>query len=499
MPLPASPISIPTRWISVAAFALWLLFVAAQMAWLPLTQYAWAYNLWAYFPDWAAWLAWGVALSLCLAFVREGIVRGAHETAGRFGALPARLQDVIIFIAVVSLLWVMRERMLIADSWLLYNAAVRESWLFVFPDVGSTFFMRSIARAEFVPLPGAQRLQLAYCLCGGLATMLAIRVARRLSIGTEGGAAIIVLLLLTSGVARLFAGHVESYSVALCGVLFYFWMALAFIDGDVDWWAPCVALGVAGWLHLSALFLVPSIVLLPWIASPGLGWRPWIAVLLRGAPIAIAPMIAFWLVAYAFGYSEDLERGFHVMLEIAAGEETKEGLNKQWWVRIGDEPAEVGLDYVFLSRAHLKYLANAAHVLMPFSALIIGLVVARFRPGFDTPACRLLIAACIPTMAYAFMLRPFWGPYDWDLFAITAFSVSLLAGHLLLTSFEARTRAHVATWLLGFQILFVGLPFLVLGVVQPRDGGPFIGKKYLHSIMTPQPDGRPIGKLVPWL
>lgn len=493
-----SPISIPSRWISVAALALWLALVTAQMGWLPFTEFAWAYNFWRYFPDWIGWLAQAAALALCVSRVRDALSKGAGALALRFGELPGPARDATIFVSVVALLWVMRERMLIADSFLLYNS-VREGWLFVFPDVGATFFMRTMVHADVIPLLPTQRLQLAYCVCGGIAALLAIRVARRLGPGGAREVAIVVLLVSTAGFARIFAGHVETYSVVLCAVLFYFWMALAYIEGDVSWWLPCLALGIAGWLHLSALYLVPSLALLPRIASPQLPAREWLATLVRGAPIAMSPMIAFWLVAFALGYTEDIERGLHVIMEVVAGEKTAEGLDKQWWVRIGGEPGDVGLDYVFLGWGQLKYLANSAHVLMPFAGLIIASVAIRCRTAFGTPAARLLLAASLPTIVYAFMLRPFWGPFDWDLFAITACCISLLAGHLLITSFESTTRAHVATCLLGFQILFVGLPFLVLGIFQPRDAGPFFGKKYLRTIGELRQGGEPKGALVPWL
>jgi hypothetical protein len=498
MNVASSPISISKPWISRAAFALWLLLCIGQTDWLPLMRFAWAYNLWGYFPRWAGLLLQLGALALCFSDVRGALVSGAGALAARFTRLPPLVRDGFVFVAVTSLMWSMRERILMADSWLLYNSA-REGWLFVFPDVGATFLMRSIVHANFLPMAAQPRLQAAYCLCGGLAALLAIRVARQLSDRRAGGVAIIVLLLSTGGLARIFAGHVETYSFVLCAVLFYFWMALAYLKGEVSWIWPCLALGIAGWLHLSALFLVPSIALLPRIAAPDLPLRRWIATLARGAPIAMLPMIGFWLLAFALGYTEDVERGFGVIMEVIAGKETEGGLNKQWWVRIGDERAEVGLDYVFLSHAHLKYLANAAHLLMPFALWIIAATLLKRRGAFGAPTARFLAIAAAPTIAYAFMLRPFWGPFDWDLFSLTACSTSLLAGYLLVTQLDTDTRAHVATCLIGFQILFVGLPFLVLSVVQPLDGGPFIGKKYVRTIMDLQPGRPPTGALVPWL
>jgi hypothetical protein len=277
------------------------------------------------------------------------------------------------------------------------------------------------------------------------------------------------------------------------------WSSLAYLKGQVGWWAPCLALGVSGWFHLSSLFLVPSIAVLPWLARPDLSLRTWLGQVSRGALVAALPMGAFAAGIAMFGQTSDLERGYQVAMEIVAGRETAEGVNKQWWVRIGDRPAEMGIDYVFLSLSHLKYLANASHLLMPFAPWILLLGVLFARPAFRTPTARFLTAAAAPTVLYAFMLRPFWGPYDWDLFAITAVCVGLLAAHLLATALETRTLAHVVTCLAGFQAFFVGLPFLAMNVVPLRDAGPFIGKHYARSIMQIEPGKPPRGPLARWL
>ena len=42
-------------------------------------------------------------------------------------------------------------------------------------------------------------------------------------------------------------------------------------------------------------------------------------------------------------------------------------------------------------------------------------------------ASRFLLAANVPLLVYALTLRPIWGPFDWDLFAITAFFLAALA------------------------------------------------------------------------
>jgi hypothetical protein len=477
------------------AVVVWLVLCEAQLGWLPFSTHAWGFNFWAYLPPWLAIGFASAALALCHPRARQLLIDGARRVSRASAGWPGSTRDVVVFIATVALLWALRERILLADSALLFHAALR-GWQFVFPDVGATFLMHSVVHANFLPMSAPDRLQLVYCLLGGVMVLVTLRAGRFV-----GGGSMLALLLLTSGVARIFAGHVETYSVLLCAVMVYVWSSLAYLAGRVRWWVPCLALGVSGWLHLSSLCLVPSIAVLPWLARPDLSLRGWLGQVSRGALVAAVPMIAFAAGVAVFGQTDDLERGYHVALEIVAGRETAEGLNKQWWVRIGDRPAEMGIDYVFMSIAHLKYLANASHVLMPFAPWVVLLGAFLARPTFRSPTARFLAVAAAPTLLYAFMLRPFWGPFDWDLFAITALCVGLLAAHLLATGLGSETRAHVATCLIGFQVLFVGLPFLAINVAPVRDAGPFVAAYhgYGRSIMEIEPGEPPRGPLAPWL
>lgn len=482
--------------VSRVAFASWLLLVAAQLGWLPFTRYAWGFNFWQYLPGWAALLLAAAALALCQRRTRDSLLEGVRRIGSAIQGWPRWRLDLLLFASATGVLWALRERELFADSSLLFWAA-HEGWQFVFPDIGATFFMRTLVHlASSLSLPIRGTVQLAYCACGGASAIFALRMARYLG-DAPGRAAVVALLVLSGGLLRVFAGHVEAYAVHLVSIFLYLWMALAYIERRVGWFAPCLTLGLAVWLHLASLFLVPSLVLLPRLAHPGLEPRAWFAQLVRGAPMVLLPLLIFLGAVFALGRHEDFWRGYEIALEIL-GRRAPEALNKQWWVRIGGEPAGVGVDYVFMSLSHLKYLANAAFVLAPFALPILAFVGWRKPGGFRaTPAARFLVSACLPTVAYAFMLRPFWGPFDWDLFSITAVCLSALAGHLLVGALRADVLAHVATCLLGFQLLFIGIPFLVMGAIKPREAGPFVGGDYNLEIMQ---QGRPeAGRVTPWL
>ena len=98
---------------------------------------------------------------------------------------------------------------------------------------------------------------------------------------------------------------------------------------------------------------------------------------------------------------------------------------------------------------------------------------------------------------YSLLLRPIWGPLDWDLFAITALCLSCLSACLVATHLSDRTYGHELACLTGFQLLMVTIPFLIIGWGTPRSEGPFVPGFVDESILTP---GSPaFERIAPWL
>jgi hypothetical protein len=184
-------------------------------------------------------------------------------------------------------------------------------------------------------------------------------------------------------------------------------------------------------------------------------------------------------------------------LEIAGLRTHEPGLVR-WWVRGWGSYESIGTDVVFLSRAHLKYLANAFYLLAPGTVpLLVALALRAPRSLAATPTARFLLAAALPLVVYAGVDRPFWGPYDWDLFSIPVLCLSCLAVHALCLRLSRRALGHLLAWVVGFQLAFVGVPFLLAGALEVRPAGPFFPRGPLVDLpraATPPPDD-----LAPWL
>ncbi len=114
-----------------------------------------------------------------------------------------------------------------------------------------------------------------------------------------------------------------------------------------------------------------------------------------------------------------------------------------------------------------------------------------------TPVARFLCVASLPCVAYACLLRPFWGPFDWDLFAIAALCLSALSIHLLASGLPDLLFRQLATCLVGFQLLFVSIPFLAIGRGNVRDAGPFVYGAFHLDLR--EPARTPPERLARWL
>ena len=485
------------RRVSLAALACWGLLVALQLGWIPFARYAWAFNLWGYFPSWVGATLGGAALLLCFGPVRTGIASGATRIgaeAARLPRVPALLAAILGLAIAAWLLWLLRERYVAGDSALLV-LAVHGGWTFVFKEPGASFLAHhAVAVADsfrFGPLNGVRVLS---CLCSVPAIWFLVGAARNL--GAPRFAAAIVLLVLSGGLIRVFAGHVEVYAPLLAAASGYLWAALAYLRRRAPWWAPALALGVTLWMHLASAALIPSLLLLPWLASGRSDEPRPILCSVAGAALSGGPILVFLALLLVFGYREDVWRAVEGAMEVL-GRSPKLDATR-WWVRGWGSYPSIGTDVVFLSWPHLKYLLNAAYLLAPAALpLLVGFAIARPRLLLQAPAARFLLAAAIPLAAYACLLRPFWGPFDWDLFSLTALVLSLLAAHLVATGLAPSVRAHVAVWLVGFQLAFVAIPFVATGLGKWRDAGPFQPHQWTVDLSlpnTPPPD-----VLEPWL
>jgi hypothetical protein len=455
--------------VPAAATALAVL-AAAGLGLVPPLRFAWATNLWQYLPLPLSLLLAAATLALCWPPARRALVaRLPRDVAER--VLPGgALGTAALAIVAAVVLWLLRERRMYGDSnILLYNAAAGSA--FLFPDIGATFLFQLCQRiATALGTSGQAVLQVAVAIAGGATVALFARIARTLA-PDAGRALLLLLLVLGGGLARVLAGHVEVYAFVLLCAAVYFRTALACIDDDGPPWAPALAFGVGLWMHLSFSFLAPSLLLVVVLSCKGeLGAL--VPTVLRAAVVAALPVTVFLVAMGALGHTAELAQALETLKRWGGLEPSPVG--HEAFLRGPFAASGAGTRYAILSAGHVKYLANAFFVLAPASLPVLAcfllLAPSRFLASRDVV---FLGVASGFLVLYALVVRPVWGPYDWDLFSLTALSLATLAATLLVRTLGDPPLRELGVVLVAGTLLVVTLPFVAIGIAPRHAAGPF--------------------------
>jgi hypothetical protein len=310
------------------------------------------------------------------------------------------------------------------------------------------------------------------CVAGALAVVCFVRLGRLLA-PESGGGALVAALILCGGVSRVFFGHVEVYAFVLaCGGA-YLWASCAFLQGRSGWVAPSLALGLGLWVHLSFIFLVPSHLVLLSIAA---GRRASVVEAMRSLAVVGVPVLLFLGSMLALGRWEELGLAWDTLVEMA-------GLSDQAdphesWVRGPFAEPGAGTLYSLFSWPHLKYLVNAGYLLAPAAAPLVAAFALR-SPAVLTARKETAFLAATTGMliVYSAIVRPVWGPYDWDVFSLPAVCGAALAAHLLVHQLSGGRRAQLCALVIAASILLVSAPFVAIGISPSRPAGLFADER----------------------
>lgn len=425
---------------------------------------AWGFALWSYLPPAVATGFAAALLSLCAARVRAALARAGEAALAGLAASP-RAARAAAPVALAGLFWLLRERRLHGDSNILLFTAGSKT-RFLFPDLGASWLFHAARQvANAIGVEGLVTTQVLVSVCGAAAVLCLVRLAPYLA-PTRGRAAFVVAGVLSAGLLRVLAGHVEVYAFVLLAAGAYLWAACAHLRSRCGVGPPAFAFGIGLWLHASFAVLLPSLLWLVFREGDALRRGA------RAALLVAAPTLFFLAEMAAIGAWDDLRAAGEAALRIAG---LREGAGlRQYWLRPPGASAGPGTEWVFLSAPHLRYLANASFLLVPVTLpALVAFAVARPRRLVATAESRLLALACAGAVPYAIALRPVWGPWDWDLFSLTGLCVGLLACHLLAVSLSDGDFADLGPWLVGAALLLVGLPLVAIGFAPLHAGGPF--------------------------
>ena len=459
----------PRLAVPAAATAL-LVLTAAGFGLVPPLRLAWATNLWQYLPLPLALLLAAATLALCWPASRRALLARMPERIGERVVPDGPVGTVVLGVAAAIVLWLVRERRMYGDSnILLYNAAAGSA--FLFPDIGATFLFQLCQRvATALGTSGQSVLQVVVAIAGGATIAIFARVARALAPDADR-ALLLLLLVLGGGLARVLAGHVEVYAFVLLCAAIYFRAALACLDDDAPVWKPALAFGLGLWMHLSFSFLAPSLLLVVLLSCKGeLGAMP--RTVLRAALVAALPVTVFLVAMGLLGHTAELAQALETLKRWGGLEPSPVG--HEAFLRSPFADSGAGTRYAVLSAGHVKYLANAFFVLAPASLPVLaGVLVLAPRRLFASREVAFLGIASLFMLLYALVVRPVWGPYDWDLFSLTALCLATLAATLLVRTLPEPPLRELGFVLVAGTLLVVTIPFVAIGIAPRHAAGPF--------------------------
>jgi hypothetical protein len=264
-------------------------------------------------------------------------------------------------------------------------------------------------------------------------------------------------LVLSAGVMQLFFGYLESYTLMTAGLAVYLFLGLLCLAGRVGVTWPAAALAVSGLLHPIVLAAAPalSVVLLDRWRRRAFRLRAG----LRLAAAAVAGIVvpAVLLIALFVGNGYTVERWEIARNQFGGGDQrTFKPL-----VTV-TSPREY---YPLLSIDHARAVVNQQLLVAPLGwPLVLALLAARRPRGLwrDARFAFLLLAAAT-TLLFSALWNPDLGArQDWDLLAIGALPVMVLAAYLFVTLVpRGPDRRFTGLLLLGVGLYHTGLWVLV--------------------------------------
>ena len=395
--------------------------------------------------------------------------------AGRTTFLRRVRDYILVFTVCVIVFWLFRERSHSGDylNWIAY--VDRGLWYRLREPICLVLYQipLSLLRPYGVSAKGV--LAGFSCVCGGLSFCYVVATLRLITTNRRLRILGVAAFALSYGVVGIFFGHIEHYSIMSLGCFAYVYYAVRYLKHSISAVAPALALGLLGTTHLMAAWLVPSLVVLPWLKPAGdlsgqVLKRRRRSDLIRVLAAFGLPNIAVWAAIIVTYYDASI---LNLLRDAATGEYSSSqyrnpgnplggGNRKGFWTL-----AEI------LSWSHLRETAYLIFIYSPVAWL--GGIVTLTRSSREDlqtfirePAARFFLALLIPYVIYMATWEGGLGPSrDWDLFSHV--SIFLIYTVLLLTITGPGVKTGlVRSWILALFLSAILTGFLIIQTHRPQ-------------------------------
>ena len=416
-----------------------LLHLVFAYRWSP---WGWGVNHLGFYP---AWVRFGMAASVVL-LILPPVVRFGLQPLSRLPSTSFRPPYKPVVCAAVAagflaLFWLFRVQVhLLGDGALWIRELTRP-----LGRLEGEPLTIALARTAYGAIDGAGEVdaeRVYRCLsilCGGLYVLIALAVAREVG-RNRLERAVAACFLLSLGTLQLFFGYVEHYAPVTVAVLLYLRLGMACLEKKLPLAWAGVALGLACALHLVALALVPSFVLL--------ALRRWRAPDRLGLCVQAA---AFPLTAAVLVLAVGLEFG----TELIRLSDTGTHMVPLW----GGEPHL--RPHSLLSAVHIADVLNGQLLAFPMGLpLCLLALAAGDRAWWRDPATAFLGAASAGLLAFSGLFNPEIGAFrDWDLSSISAVPLATFSAYLLARHCAPSVQG-IAGWIVTVVAVFHLIPWI---------------------------------------
>ena len=372
-------------------------------------------------------------------------------------------------------LWFLRARTQLLGDGAVWLATVRSSQHPMFSEPLFAALWHAFARLvrKTGHAPDAVSMSLFSMLCGGIAAVLLAGIALEI-VPSRTRWLVPLGLLLTLGVSQLYFGYIESYPLAAVFLLLYLWLALRRVRGVDPAWVSGAALALAISAHLSAMYLVPSYVVLVALEKRPLPQK----LLSLALPIAFLALLLFVLGYRPAQWQAPLHAATSGMRE-------------------GFEGVTIHRPYGFFSYGHLSDVANVLFLAIPVPVLLLlGWAAGQPRSARPLPrALAVLAAAALPGLLLSiWLMTPVAPAQDWDLMSVLLLPAAVFAVAASRRLWEGPPRARVAAALISISLVSL-LSFVLVNadegaavrrfaaVVNDRDRVSSYGRSYGNSVL----------------
>ncbi len=260
-------------------------------------------------------------------------------------------------------------------------------------------------------------------------------------------------VLATIGANQLFFGYVESYTLMYTALGSFILFSLYYLKGRCGFFWPGFIFVLSVSLHLSALFLLPSVLYLSVVKSSQKAEA-------KNKIFPLANIIKMALILLIVG------GGFFILRNYNP-QESDLGAFLIFPLGGNEDP------YSLFSFSHLLDLSNHQLLVSPLGIPIWVILILFFwkKINFKKGEAVFLLIVSVCALVFALLVDPKLGyPRDWDLFAFTGLGYTILGIHLLLNALDKLEikRLRYVTLALVSTSLVSTLPWIYVNATEEK-------------------------------